>query len=163
MKHNYSLLLTLLSLTLAMPVWADTATRQPFWQQPNAATLPPPSKPAISVAQSEAIQIYTLPDGRYHAEVSYQDQQNDQRIYDRGNAHRYLFFFFYIFTNCFFVFCFFHKFEYILVSKKMIIPLFIIFPIVFSCRFLLVAADVFRLNIGRCFHHNDFLVRTLHV
>ena len=81
MKHNYSLLLTLLSLTLAMPVWADTATRQPFWQQPNAATLPPSSKPAISVAHSEAIQIYTLPDGRYHAEVSYQDQQNNTRTF----------------------------------------------------------------------------------
>jgi hypothetical protein len=67
MKAQHLLALTLATL-LSSPAWAD----DPFQlHQPHAA-------PNIQL-QSQAVQVHTLPDGRYHAEINYQDQTNDTR------------------------------------------------------------------------------------
>lgn len=66
MKTHY-LLGLLLPALFTNPTWADD---------------PLTPQPALNIQlQSQAVQVYTLPDGRYHAEINYQDQANDTRKY----------------------------------------------------------------------------------
>jgi hypothetical protein len=67
MKAQHLLALTL-AILFSSPAWADA----PFQlQQPH---MPPNIQ-----LQSQVVQVHTLPDGRYHAEINYQDQTNDTR------------------------------------------------------------------------------------
>ncbi len=49
--------------------WADMSTLAPNNPTPNPPTMQ-------SWSQSQAMQVYSLPNGRYHAEINYQDAQN---------------------------------------------------------------------------------------
>jgi hypothetical protein len=64
MKAHYLLGLILTTLFIS-PTWAN----DPLTPQPA---------PNIQL-QSQAVQVYTLPDGRFHAEINYQDQANATR------------------------------------------------------------------------------------
>lgn len=81
-KHLLPLALTLI---LSSPLWADNANPFQGWQtpqqtpgQPQQPQLAPP--PVVNM-QSQAVQVYTLPDGRYHAELNYQEKADDTRKY----------------------------------------------------------------------------------
>lgn len=64
MKAHYLLGLILTTLFIS-PTWAN----DPLTPQPA---------PNIQL-QSQAVKVYTLPDGRFHAEINYQDQANATR------------------------------------------------------------------------------------
>lgn len=83
--HARHLLLLALTAFLTTPVWA---THNPFVLPPRHTPTPPqtlqptiPAPPMANVQQAEAVQVYTLPDGRYHAEIAYLDAQNTQQKY----------------------------------------------------------------------------------
>jgi hypothetical protein len=57
-----------------------SSNQQPFWQQiPGIQNMPNNSSPNLAWDSFESVQVKTLPDGRYHAEVSYKDQSNENR------------------------------------------------------------------------------------
>lgn len=75
--RTHTLLASVLLTLFTCPAWADS----PFWgsfglQPPQLAPAPP-----VVNMQSQSVQIYTLPDGRYHAEINYQDKADDARKY----------------------------------------------------------------------------------
>ena len=70
-------------LILGNPLWADSTN--PFQgqtpqQTPGQSQPPQPAPPVVNM-QSQAVQVYTLPDGRYHAELNYQEKADDTRKY----------------------------------------------------------------------------------
>lgn len=79
MRTHTLLVLVLLTLFIR-PTWADP----PFWESPGLQQSQPdplaPTPPTVQM-QSQAVQVYTLPDGRYHAEIHYQDKTDDTRQY----------------------------------------------------------------------------------
>lgn len=82
MKARYFLLLALIPF-LSGPLWAD---KNPFQGQQAPApgtSVPPQLAPALpnTLMQSQAVQVYSLPDGRYHAEINYQTKADDTRQY----------------------------------------------------------------------------------
>lgn len=53
---------------------------QPFWQNiPQAPNANKPSNKPLAWDNFESVQVRTLTDGRYHAEVSYKDQYNEEK------------------------------------------------------------------------------------
>jgi hypothetical protein len=52
--------------------WADMSMLAPNNPAPNPPTMQ-------SWSQSQAMLVYALPNGRYHAEISYQDAQNNNK------------------------------------------------------------------------------------
>ena len=55
--------------------WADVSTLAPNNSTPNPPTMQ-------SWSQSQAMQVYSLPNGRYHAEINYQDAQNNTKKFN---------------------------------------------------------------------------------
>jgi membrane-associated protease RseP (regulator of RpoE activity) len=56
--------------------------QQPFWQQiPNLKNTPQNQAQNLAWDSFESVQVKTLPDGRYHAKVSYKDQRNETRTF----------------------------------------------------------------------------------
>jgi hypothetical protein len=50
------------------------------WADTSAPNNPAPNAPPMqSWSQSQAMQVYSLPNGRYHAEINYQDAQNNAK------------------------------------------------------------------------------------
>ncbi|RUM94852.1 MAG: hypothetical protein DSZ28_01095 [Thiothrix sp.] len=58
------------------------SARPPFWQ-PYSPIPGPQANPDKKLAWDsfESVQVRTLPDGRYHAEVSYKDQNNESKSF----------------------------------------------------------------------------------
>lgn len=84
MKAKYLLPLAL-TVTLSSPLWADNINPFQGWQAPQTpgqSQSPQlvPTPPVVNM-QSQAVQVYTLPDGRYHAEINYQEKADDTRKY----------------------------------------------------------------------------------
>lgn len=64
----------------ARPQQATSNYQQPFWQQiPGVQNAPQNQAQNLAWDSFESVQVKTLPDGRYHAEVSYKDQSNENR------------------------------------------------------------------------------------
>ena len=75
----------------ATPYWQQQwpQARSPFgsgWQMPSLPRLQPPTlqgkqQSATSWDSFESVQVKTLPDGGYHAEVKYKDSQNNEKSF----------------------------------------------------------------------------------
>ncbi|MEB4593063.1 hypothetical protein VSS37_18935 [Candidatus Thiothrix sp. Deng01] len=69
---------------LSVPLWANNTPFQGGQTPAPPTQLQPPQlapAPPNILMQSEAVQVYSLPDGRYHAEINYQDKADDTRKY----------------------------------------------------------------------------------
>jgi hypothetical protein len=82
MKVNYLLLpFSILALCHAA-AWAESDPVQLWPDLPVMQSSPPANTvPPATVMQSQAVQVYTLPDGRYHAEISYAKQPKHSQTF----------------------------------------------------------------------------------
>ena len=73
-KHLIPLAITALLHSTAL--WANGTDIFQGWQAPPAQPQLAPVPPAV-ISQAQAVQVHTLPDGRYHAEINYQDKADE--------------------------------------------------------------------------------------
>ena len=77
MHAKHFIPLTLIALLHSSTLWANGLN---IFQGSAAPAQPPQQQLQPSmISQSQSVQVQTLPDGRYHAEINYQDEANDTR------------------------------------------------------------------------------------
>ncbi len=77
MHAKHLIPLTLIALLHSSTLWANGLN---IFQGSTAPAQPPQQQLQPSmISQSESVQVQPLPDGRYHAEINYQDKADDTR------------------------------------------------------------------------------------